>query len=80
MSAPVFAGRPARCSPPAPAALAARPRGARRSPPRRSPPGSLYKVPRVFWPLIGAFIAFVLLAIIMGWIMDAPRRRGDGRR
>ncbi len=30
----------------------------------------------MFWPLIGGFIAFVLLAIFMGWIMD-PARRGD---
>jgi ABC-type Mn2+/Zn2+ transport system permease subunit len=33
----------------------------------------------VFWPLIGAFIAFVLFAVLMGWIMDAPSRRGDHR-
>jgi hypothetical protein len=30
----------------------------------------------MFWPLIGAFIAFILLAVLMGWIMD-PARRGD---
>ncbi len=29
----------------------------------------------MFWPLIGAFIAFVLFAVLMGWIMDAPNRR-----
>jgi hypothetical protein len=34
----------------------------------------------VFWPLIGAFIAFVLFAVLMGWIMDAPRRQSGGRR
>jgi hypothetical protein len=28
----------------------------------------------VYWPLIGGFIAFVLLAVLMGWIMD---RGGD---
>ena len=33
----------------------------------------------MFWPLIGAFIAFVLFAILMGWIMDDPTRRGDRR-
>jgi hypothetical protein len=31
----------------------------------------------MFWPLIGGFIAFVLVAIILGWIMD-PTRRRDG--
>jgi hypothetical protein len=30
----------------------------------------------VFWPLIGAFIAFVLLAIVIGWWVD-PDRAGD---
>jgi hypothetical protein len=29
----------------------------------------------MYWPLIGGFIAFVLLALIMGWIMDPSRRR-----
>jgi hypothetical protein len=28
----------------------------------------------MFWPLIGGFIAFVLFAVLMGWIMDAPSR------
>jgi hypothetical protein len=23
----------------------------------------------MFWPLIGGFIAFVLLSVLMGWIM-----------
>jgi hypothetical protein len=37
----------------------------------------------MYWPLIGAFIAFVLLAVLMGWIMDPDRHRngnsnGDG--
>jgi hypothetical protein len=32
----------------------------------------------MFWPLIGGFIAFVLLAILLGWIIDTSRRR-DGR-
>jgi hypothetical protein len=31
----------------------------------------------MFWPLIGGFIAFVLVAILLGWIMDTSRRR-DG--
>jgi hypothetical protein len=30
----------------------------------------------VYWPLFGGFIAFVLIAVILGWIMD-PARRGD---
>jgi hypothetical protein len=35
----------------------------------------------VYWPLIGAFIAFILFAVLMGWIMDAPNRaRGPRRR
>jgi F0F1-type ATP synthase assembly protein I len=24
----------------------------------------------VFWPLIGGFIAFVLVALLLGWLMD----------
>jgi hypothetical protein len=31
----------------------------------------------VFWPLIGGFIAFVLIAVVLGWILD-PARRDDG--
>ncbi len=36
----------------------------------------------MYWPLIGGFIAFVLLAILMGWLMDTSRRGGgpDGDR
>jgi hypothetical protein len=34
----------------------------------------------MFWPLIVAFVAFVLFAVLMGWIMDAPARRDAGRR
>jgi hypothetical protein len=33
----------------------------------------------VYWPLIGGFIAFVLFAVVMGWVMDRPRQSdGDG--
>jgi hypothetical protein len=32
----------------------------------------------VFWPLIGGFIAFVLIAVVLGWILD-PARRDGGR-
>jgi hypothetical protein len=27
----------------------------------------------MFWPLIGGFIAFVLLAIVIGWWVDPDR-------
>jgi hypothetical protein len=33
----------------------------------------------MFWPLIGGFIAFVLLAIIIGWVLD-PARRHDTKQ
>jgi len=29
----------------------------------------------MYWPLIGGFIAFLLFAVFMGWIMDVPNRR-----
>jgi hypothetical protein len=29
----------------------------------------------MYWPLIGGFIAIVLITILIGWIMDS--RRGD---
>jgi hypothetical protein len=32
----------------------------------------------MFWPLIGGFVAFILLAVLMGWIMD-PSRHGVDR-
>jgi len=31
----------------------------------------------MFWPLIGGFIAFVLLTVLIGWLVD-PARRRDG--
>jgi hypothetical protein len=31
----------------------------------------------MYWPLIGAFIAFVLLAVFMGWVLDQKRRGGE---
>jgi hypothetical protein len=31
----------------------------------------------MYWPLIGGFVAFVLLAVVMGWIMDPARHGGD---
>jgi hypothetical protein len=33
----------------------------------------------MYWPLIGGFVALVLVTILIGWIMDAPRRRGADR-
>jgi hypothetical protein len=33
----------------------------------------------MFWALFGGFIAFVLLAVFLGWVMD-PSRRGDAGR
>jgi hypothetical protein len=29
----------------------------------------------MYWPLIGGFIAFVLLAVLIGWILDNSQRR-----
>jgi hypothetical protein len=33
----------------------------------------------VYWPLIGGFIAFVLLAVFIGWVMDTSRHGDAGR-
>jgi hypothetical protein len=33
----------------------------------------------MYWPLLGGFIAFLLIALLLGWIMD-PARRGDADR
>jgi F0F1-type ATP synthase assembly protein I len=33
----------------------------------------------MFWPLIVGFIAFILVAVFMGWLMD-PSRHGDRDR
>jgi hypothetical protein len=29
----------------------------------------------MYWPLIGGFIAIVLITILIGWILDSSRRR-----
>jgi F0F1-type ATP synthase assembly protein I len=29
----------------------------------------------MYWPLIGGFIAVVLITILIGWILDSSRRR-----
>jgi F0F1-type ATP synthase assembly protein I len=33
----------------------------------------------MYWPLIGGFIAFVLLAVLIGWIIDSSARRAADR-
>lgn len=33
----------------------------------------------MFWPLIAGFVAFVLLALILGWVLDPDRRSDAGR-
>jgi uncharacterized integral membrane protein len=33
----------------------------------------------MYWPLIVGFVAFVLVTILIGWVVDAPRRRDAGR-
>jgi hypothetical protein len=43
--------------------------------PQRHAAGLLYRV-RMFWPLIVGFVLFVLLAVLLGWVMD-PSRHGD---
>jgi len=35
--------------------------------------------PGMYWPLIGGFIAFVLVSVFLGWVLD-PSRRGDSDR
>jgi len=33
----------------------------------------------MFWPLIGGFIAFLLLLVFVGWVTDTTRRSdGEG--
>jgi hypothetical protein len=34
----------------------------------------------MFWPLIGGFIAIVVLTVLMGWVMDTSRRRNTDER
>jgi hypothetical protein len=33
----------------------------------------------MFWPLLGGFIAFVLVAMFLGWVMDTSRRAPGSR-
>ena len=39
----------------------------------------LLYVSAMYWPLIGGFIAFVLLAVLIGWIIDSSARRDADR-
>jgi F0F1-type ATP synthase assembly protein I len=32
----------------------------------------------MYWPLIVGFIAFILIAVLLGWILDPSRRPDDG--
>jgi hypothetical protein len=32
----------------------------------------------MYWPLIGGFIVFILIAVLLGWIMDTTRGGGAG--
>jgi len=34
---------------------------------------------RMYWPLLGGFIVFVLLALVIGWATDSSRRGGTDR-
>jgi hypothetical protein len=36
--------------------------------------------PAMYLPLIGGFVAIVLVSILMGWIMDASRHGGRSDR
>jgi hypothetical protein len=33
----------------------------------------------MYWPLLGGFVAFVLLAVLIGWLVDPARRGATGR-
>ena len=33
----------------------------------------------MYWPLIIGFVCFVLVTILIGWFVDAPRRRESDR-
>jgi hypothetical protein len=33
----------------------------------------------VYWPLIIGFVVFVLIAVLLGWILDPARRDPNGR-
>jgi hypothetical protein len=52
--------------------------GARRS--ARREVGRPYNLPRVYWPLIGGFIAFLIVLLLLGWILDRSEQRDPGRQ
>jgi hypothetical protein len=31
----------------------------------------------MYWPLVGGLVAFILIALFMGWVMDSSRHGGD---
>jgi len=31
----------------------------------------------MYWPLIGGFIAFLVIAVLLGWILDPERHGGE---
>jgi biotin transporter BioY len=33
----------------------------------------------VYWPLIGGFIAFLIVAVLIGWVIERSERRDAGR-
>jgi hypothetical protein len=37
-----------------------------------------YRSRVMYWPLIGGFIAFLLIAVLLGWILDPARHRDAG--
>jgi len=39
-----------------------------------------YNLPRVYWPLIGGFIAFLVVLLFLGWILDRSEQRDPGRQ
>jgi len=43
-------------------------------------PARLDMVRTMYWPLIGGFVAFLLLLLLMGWIMDTSGRDERDRR
>jgi hypothetical protein len=47
----------------------------RRAPGRSRVRAASYMFTGVYWPLIGGFIAFILLAVFLGWVIDS---RGGG--
>jgi biotin transporter BioY len=34
----------------------------------------------VFWPLIGGFIGFLIVAVLIGWTIESSERRAARRR